>query len=147
MAQIAGVITLPPNQSDSTGILAERCASARRHRMWPQRSGATRPSVVRRSWICRRHREVRKNCAARSPRGSHIKRKLANNSGKLALFVLLSCLTSNVLLSLIARFPYEKVGNQRVRGIEPPCAAWEAAVLPLNYTRVLPEVNSESFRE
>jgi hypothetical protein len=25
--------------------------------------------------------------------------------------------------------------NQRVRGIEPPCAAWEAAVLPLNYTR------------
>jgi hypothetical protein len=26
-------------------------------------------------------------------------------------------------------------GNQRVRGIEPPCAAWEAAVLPLNYTR------------
>jgi hypothetical protein len=34
-----------------------------------------------------------------------------------------------------------------VRGIEPPCAAWEAAVLPLNYTRVLEEVNSESFRE
>src|SRR5215217_9564430 len=26
-------------------------------------------------------------------------------------------------------------GNERVRGIEPPCAAWEAAVLPLNYTR------------
>jgi hypothetical protein len=25
--------------------------------------------------------------------------------------------------------------KQRVRGIEPPCAAWEAAVLPLNYTR------------
>jgi hypothetical protein len=25
--------------------------------------------------------------------------------------------------------------NKRVRGIEPPCAAWEAAVLPLNYTR------------
>jgi hypothetical protein len=25
--------------------------------------------------------------------------------------------------------------EQRVRGIEPPCAAWEAAVLPLNYTR------------
>jgi hypothetical protein len=24
---------------------------------------------------------------------------------------------------------------ERVRGIEPPCAAWEAAVLPLNYTR------------
>jgi hypothetical protein len=30
------------------------------------------------------------------------------------------------------RFTYEK---ERVRGIEPPCAAWEAAVLPLNYTR------------
>ncbi len=28
-------------------------------------------------------------------------------------------------------------GKQRVRGIEPPCAAWEAAVLPLNYTRVV----------
>jgi hypothetical protein len=25
---------------------------------------------------------------------------------------------------------------ERVRGIEPPYAAWEAAVLPLNYTRV-----------
>src|SRR5215470_15064071 len=30
-------------------------------------------------------------------------------------------------------FIYE---NERVRGIEPPCAAWEAAVLPLNYTRM-----------
>jgi hypothetical protein len=37
--------------------------------------------------------------------------------------------------------------NQRVRGIEPPCAAWEAAVLPLNYTRVWKEVSPESFRE
>ena len=27
-------------------------------------------------------------------------------------------------------------GDERVRGIEPPYAAWEAAVLPLNYTRV-----------
>ena len=25
--------------------------------------------------------------------------------------------------------------NERVKGIEPSCAAWEAAVLPLNYTR------------
>src|SRR5438128_11561760 len=25
--------------------------------------------------------------------------------------------------------------EKRVRGIEPPCAAWEAAILPLNYTR------------
>ena len=29
-------------------------------------------------------------------------------------------------------FTYEK---KRVKGIEPSCAAWEAAVLPLNYTR------------
>ena len=29
----------------------------------------------------------------------------------------------------------ELENKQRVRGIEPPCAAWEAAVLPLNYTR------------
>jgi hypothetical protein len=47
-------------------------------------------------------------------------------------------------LPYVALATYE---NERVRGIEPPCAAWEAAVLPLNYTRVLREVNSESFRE
>ncbi len=27
------------------------------------------------------------------------------------------------------------VSNERVKGIEPSYAAWEAAVLPLNYTR------------
>jgi hypothetical protein len=32
-------------------------------------------------------------------------------------------------------------GLERVKGIEPSCAAWEAAVLPLNYTR---EVNFRS---
>jgi hypothetical protein len=32
---------------------------------------------------------------------------------------------------------------ERVRGIEPPCAAWEAAVLPLNYTRIWEEVNGD----
>ena len=32
----------------------------------------------------------------------------------------------------MAVFTYE---NERVKGIEPSCAAWEAAVLPLNYTR------------
>jgi hypothetical protein len=26
---------------------------------------------------------------------------------------------------------------ERVKGIEPSCAAWKAAVLPLNYTRRL----------
>src|SRR2546423_10975137 len=33
--------------------------------------------------------------------------------------------------------------KERVRGIEPPCAAWEAAVLPLNYTR---EIEIFDFR-
>src|SRR5437762_14337228 len=27
--------------------------------------------------------------------------------------------------------------RKRVKGIEPSCAAWEAAVLPLNYTRMM----------
>ena len=29
---------------------------------------------------------------------------------------------------------------ERVMGIEPTCAAWEAAVLPLNYTRMIRRV-------
>ena len=44
-------------------------------------------------------------------------------------------------------FQDDCASGERVRGIEPPCAAWEAAVLPLNYTRVWKEENSESFRE
>ena len=32
----------------------------------------------------------------------------------------------------------EGVGVERVEGIEPSCAAWKAAVLPLNYTRGVP---------
>jgi hypothetical protein len=32
---------------------------------------------------------------------------------------------------------------ERVKGIEPSCAAWEAAVLPLNYTRVAEEGNGD----
>jgi hypothetical protein len=38
--------------------------------------------------------------------------------------------------------------KKRVRGIEPPYAAWEAAVLPLNYTRAaeIEEPARESFR-
>ena len=31
--------------------------------------------------------------------------------------------------------PSRSSGRKRVKGIEPSCAAWEAAVLPLNYTR------------
>jgi hypothetical protein len=37
------------------------------------------------------------------------------------------------LAATLGCFTYE---NEPVRGIEPPCAAWEAAVLPLNYTRI-----------
>jgi hypothetical protein len=33
--------------------------------------------------------------------------------------------------------------DERVKGIEPSCAAWEAAVLPLNYTRAWKEVNTD----
>jgi hypothetical protein len=40
-------------------------------------------------------------------------------------------MSSDVRSSLFQRWK----SDQRVRGIEPPCAAWEAAVLPLNYTR------------
>ena len=31
----------------------------------------------------------------------------------------------------------DQVGVERVKGIEPSYEAWEAAVLPLNYTRVV----------
>jgi hypothetical protein len=37
-----------------------------------------------------------------------------------------------------------KGGLERVRGIEPPYSAWEADVLPLNYTRVRQENNGIS---
>jgi hypothetical protein len=32
---------------------------------------------------------------------------------------------------------------ERVMGIEPTCAAWEAAVLPLNYTRTIANLSVE----
>lgn len=35
--------------------------------------------------------------------------------------------------NLASHFP--EMRDERVRGIEPPYAAWEATVLPLNYTR------------
>jgi hypothetical protein len=39
-------------------------------------------------------------------------------------------------LDRLALFPLRYEGKrERVKGIEPSCAAWEAAVLPLNYTR------------
>jgi hypothetical protein len=36
---------------------------------------------------------------------------------------------------------------ERVRGIEPPYSAWEADVLPLNYTRERPKVYPSSKQE
>ena len=33
---------------------------------------------------------------------------------------------------------------ERVKGIEPSCAAWKAAVLPLNYTRIRERGNEHS---
>ena len=42
------------------------------------------------------------------------------------------------LLSLQKGSPFGKpLSLERMRGIEPPIAAWEAAVLPLNYIRKL----------
>ena len=40
-----------------------------------------------------------------------------------------------LLASDIAGQKWQSGGLERVRGIEPLYAAWEAAVLPLNYTR------------
>lgn len=36
----------------------------------------------------------------------------------------------------VCETPFRKVFLERVKGIEPSYAAWEAAVLPLNYTRI-----------
>lgn len=36
----------------------------------------------------------------------------------------------------VCKTPFRKVFLERVKGIEPSYAAWEAAVLPLNYTRI-----------
>jgi hypothetical protein len=37
-------------------------------------------------------------------------------------------------------------GRKRVKGIEPSCVAWEATVLPLNYTRVFTVAPDEPER-
>ena len=40
------------------------------------------------------------------------------------------------LLLCVTNVQGNKSGDlERVKGIEPSCAAWEAAILPLNYTR------------
>ena len=53
-------------------------------------------------------------------------------------FVLFSVLMSLAIeLVLVTRVPTHGLRLERVRGIEPPFKAWEAFVLPLNYTRFL----------
>ncbi len=39
-------------------------------------------------------------------------------------------------LGASGRMPESPIKNERVMGIEPTLVAWEATVLPLNYTRV-----------
>jgi hypothetical protein len=47
-----------------------------------------------------------------------------------------------------AAFPLDAdMTLERVMGIEPTYAAWEAAVLPLNYTRLAIEFNSAASRD
>jgi hypothetical protein len=55
--------------------------------------------------------------------------------GKQVLFHSLDGATTDS--ELLQTSPEEGIGGvERVMGIEPTLAAWEAAVLPLNYTRV-----------
>ncbi len=42
----------------------------------------------------------------------------------------------NLILQETSRAFQSRQWNERVKGIEPSYAAWEAAVLPLNYTRM-----------
>jgi hypothetical protein len=43
---------------------------------------------------------------------------------------------------LQTRVRAEPIGMERVKGIEPSYAAWEAAVLPLNYTRIGADISA-----
>lgn len=61
---------------------------------------------------------------------------------KEALFLLVLQLNSDVYSELLKGKLNEM---ERVTGIEPASAAWEAAVLPLNYTRTIiwcPQINN-----
>jgi hypothetical protein len=61
--------------------------------------------------------------------------RLPNNCGKSAFLSYFRVLPALSYHRLTAFLPMKKRINERVKGIEPSCAAWEAAVLPLNYTR------------
>jgi hypothetical protein len=56
----------------------------------------------------------------------------------------LPCANAIELLSFIELASRQNRMMERVKGIEPSYAAWEAAVLPLNYTRVMLNIVSTS---
>ena len=66
---------------------------------------------------------------------SIVTRTTGDHGGKSDDFVLLFYLTPRFLPPLIVLKSSVHQGLERVKGIEPSYAAWEAAVLPLNYTR------------
>jgi hypothetical protein len=43
------------------------------------------------------------------------------------------------VITQVPHYPERGIGRakERVKGIEPSCQAWEACVLPLNYTRMV----------
>jgi hypothetical protein len=54
-----------------------------------------------------------------------------------------SCFPKTVEVPTLSRF----VGLERAKGIEPSYAAWEAAVLPLNYARIRLSLKAEPWHE
>src|SRR5690606_18250153 len=50
----------------------------------------------------------------------------------------------NLILQETSRAFQSRQWNERVKGIEPSYAAWEAAVLPLNYTRMRDKASASS---
>ena len=73
------------------------------------------------------HRGQRRRCSVTAPLGRLITAPLgAGLSGKRAI-------RERLIQGNAGR--WDRL--ERVKGIEPSCAAWEAAVLPLNYTRAL----------
>jgi hypothetical protein len=58
------------------------------------------------------------------------------NTIEMGRTVLTFVLTCAILHPYFIVSPSVSTG-ERVRGIEPPCPAWEAGVLPLNYTRFI----------
>ena len=47
-------------------------------------------------------------------------------------------IVTSICVRLLLQRPYGDESLERVAGIEPVSSAWEAEVLPLNYTRTIP---------